>query len=85
MPDQVMLINTIVLQEVKDSSEIENIISTQDLLYKALCELTYDGPALGIAVVTLQFFFSLEPFCSKLKKAKRISVYPAPLGNTQIP
>ena len=36
MPDQVMLINTIVLQEVKDSSEIENIISTQDLLYKSL-------------------------------------------------
>jgi len=31
-----MLINAIVLQEAKDSSEIENIIATQDELYKAL-------------------------------------------------
>jgi hypothetical protein len=31
-----MLINTVVLQEAKDSSEIENIITTQDKLYKAL-------------------------------------------------
>ena len=31
-----MLINARVLQETKDSSEIENIITTQDKLYKAL-------------------------------------------------
>ena len=31
-----MLINAVVLQEAKDSSEIENIITTQDELYKAL-------------------------------------------------
>ena len=31
-----MLINAFVLQEVQDSSEIENIITTQDELYKAL-------------------------------------------------
>ncbi len=31
-----MLINAIVLQEAKDSSEIEDIITTQDELYKAL-------------------------------------------------
>lgn len=36
MPNQAMLINAIVLQEAKDSSEIENIITTQDELYKAL-------------------------------------------------
>jgi Fic family protein len=34
--NQTMLINAIVLQEAKDSSEIENIITTQDELYKAL-------------------------------------------------
>lgn len=34
--NQAMLINAIVLQEAKDSSEIENIITTQDELYKAL-------------------------------------------------
>src|SRR5690606_33848605 len=36
IPNQVMLINAIVLQEAKDSSAIENIISTKDELYKAL-------------------------------------------------
>lgn len=36
MPNQVMLINAVVIQEAKDSSEIENIITTQDELYKAI-------------------------------------------------
>lgn len=36
IPNQAMLVNAIVLQESKDSSEIENIITTQDELYKAL-------------------------------------------------
>lgn len=36
IPNQAMLINAAVLQESKDSSEIENIITTQDELYKAL-------------------------------------------------
>ncbi len=36
IPNQAMLINALVLQEAKDSSEIENIITTQDELYKAL-------------------------------------------------
>lgn len=36
IPNQSMLINAIVLQEAKGSSEIENIITTQDELYIAL-------------------------------------------------
>jgi len=36
IPNQAMLINAIVIQEARDSSEIENIITTQDELYKAL-------------------------------------------------
>jgi Fic family protein len=36
IPNQSILINAIVLQEAKDSSEIENIITTQDDLYKAV-------------------------------------------------
>ncbi len=36
IPNQAMLINAVILQEAKDSSEIENIITTQDELYKAL-------------------------------------------------
>lgn len=36
IPNQKMLINAIVLREAKDSSEIENIITTHDELFKAL-------------------------------------------------
>jgi Fic family protein len=39
LPDPELLINTIVLQESKDSSAIENIITTQDELYKAATEM----------------------------------------------
>ena len=34
IPNESILINTLVLQEAKDSSEIENIITTHDELYK---------------------------------------------------
>tara|TARA_R110002049_G_scaffold83103_4_gene211233 strand:+ start:1241 stop:2320 length:1080 start_codon:yes stop_codon:yes gene_type:complete len=43
MPNQEMLINAVVLQEAKDSSEIENIITTQDELYKALATNSKQG------------------------------------------
>ena len=35
IPNQEILINAIVLREAKDSSEIENIVTTQDELYRA--------------------------------------------------
>jgi len=35
MPKQSILINTLSLREAKDSSEIENIITTQDDLYRS--------------------------------------------------
>ena len=35
IPNQAMLINTVVLQEAKSSSEIENIITTTDALFEA--------------------------------------------------
>ncbi len=41
IPNKHILINTLGLQEAKDSSEIENIITTHDDLYKA--ELNLDG------------------------------------------
>jgi Fic family protein len=36
IPNQAMLLNTIVLQEAQSSSEIENIITTTDTLFRAL-------------------------------------------------
>lgn len=45
LPDPGLLINTIVLQESKDSSAIENIVTTQDELYKATTEEATDNHA----------------------------------------
>ena len=39
LPNPQLLINTIVLQESKDSSEIENIVTTQDELYRAAASI----------------------------------------------
>jgi Fic family protein len=35
IPEQAILINSVILQEAKDSSEIENIITTNDKLFQA--------------------------------------------------
>jgi len=40
IPNPYMLINTLVLQEAKDSSSIENIFTTSDKLYKAFASST---------------------------------------------
>ncbi|TVT55404.1 MAG: Fic family protein [Sedimenticola thiotaurini] len=42
IPNENILISTLTLQEAKDSSAVENIITTQDELYRA--ELHSDGP-----------------------------------------
>lgn len=41
LPNQNILINAIVLKEAKASSEIENIVTTQDSLYQALTAKSY--------------------------------------------
>lgn len=46
MPNQGILINTLVLQEAKDSSEIENIVTTHDELFR---EITHFGAGGGQA------------------------------------
>jgi len=38
IPNQYILVNAIVLKESKDSSEIENVVTTKDELYKAVSE-----------------------------------------------
>ncbi len=40
IPNQSMLVNTVVLQEAKASSEIENVVTTNDKLYRALTAST---------------------------------------------
>lgn len=41
IPNSRILINSLVLQEAKDSSEIENIITTHDELYRASIDISY--------------------------------------------
>ncbi|RYG06565.1 MAG: Fic family protein [Chitinophagaceae bacterium] len=45
LPDPNLLINTVVLQESRDSSAIENIVTTQDELYQAATEFETATPA----------------------------------------
>ena len=40
IPNMTILVNTLSLQEAKDSSEVENIVTTHDELYKAELKLT---------------------------------------------
>lgn len=47
IPNPTIIINTLILKEAKDSSEIENIVTTQDDLYKAF---TIEGAVIDPAV-----------------------------------
>jgi len=45
IPNSIILINSLVLQEAKDSSAIENIITTHDELYQADIDFEVNNPA----------------------------------------
>ena len=45
MPNKNILINAVTINEAKDSSEIENIITTHDDLFKAMSQENYNNPA----------------------------------------
>lgn len=51
IPDQGLLINTISLQEAKTSSEIENIFTTDDELYKAYSDQLIESPGVSKEVL----------------------------------
>ncbi|MCD8440969.1 Fic family protein [Tenacibaculum finnmarkense] len=65
MPNQEMLINAVVLQEAKDSSEIENIITTQDELYKALATKTKQGSQVKEVINYRKAIFSGQDLLKK--------------------
>ncbi len=69
LPDPQILINTIVLQESKDSSAIENIVTTQDELYKAATEETIANP---IAKEVLSYREALYVGLEKMKAQKNL-------------
>ncbi|MCY7421058.1 MAG: Fic family protein [Chitinophagaceae bacterium] len=69
LPDTQLLINTIVLQESKDSSAIENIVTTQDELYKAVSE---DGTASLAAKEVLNYREALYVGLEKMQAQKNL-------------
>ena len=69
LPDPQLLINTIVLQESKDSSAIENIVTTQDELYKAAAE---EATASHAAKEVLSYREALYVGLEKMKAQKNL-------------
>lgn len=69
LPDPQLLINTIVLQESKDSSAIENIVTTQDELYKAAAE---EGTANHAAKEVLSYRKALYVGLEKMSTQKNL-------------
>lgn len=65
IPNQAMLINTIPLLEARDSSEIENIVTTTDELFKHLSGDTASDPATKEA---LRYRFALYSGYASLKQ-----------------
>jgi Fic family protein len=69
LPDPQLLINTIVLQESKDSSAIENIVTTQDELYKSASE---EGTASHAAKEVLSYREALYTGLEKMNTQKNL-------------
>lgn len=56
IPNETILINTLALQEAKDSSAVENIVTTHDDLYRAAS----DTKSLTISAATKEVFSYVE-------------------------
>lgn len=69
LPDPQLLINTIVLQESKNSSAIENIVTTQDELYKAATE---EGTTNHAAKEVLNYKEALYVGLEKMQSQKNL-------------
>lgn len=73
IPNEAILINTLVLQEAKDSSEVENIVTTHDELYKAnLFEETVVNPA---AKEVQDYAFALKQAFAIVRQNKLIRLH----------
>jgi Fic family protein len=73
LPDPLMLINTISLREAKSSSEIENIFTTDDEIYKAISDRIREENASGAAKEVLRYREALWAGYYDLKKGGNIT------------
>lgn len=71
LPNPNMLVNTISLQEAKSSSEIENIFTTEDELYKAISDSVKEAAANPNTKEVLRYREALwEGYADVMKKEK---------------
>lgn len=73
LPNPLMLINTLALQEAKSSTEIENIFTTEDDLYKAISENRKDAITKPATKEVLKYREALWTGFNSLQKNKGIS------------
>lgn len=74
LPNPFMLVNTIALQEAKTSTEIENIFTTEDELYKAISDTVREDKSDPATKEVLRYREALWAGYTTLKKAKKIDL-----------
>lgn len=72
LPNPLMLINTLALQEARSSTEIENIFTTEDDLYKAISETVKEEQAKGNVKEVLRYRESLWAGYKAIQKNGKI-------------
>lgn len=74
LPNPNMLVNTISLQEAKSSSEIENIFTTEDELYKAISDSVKEAAANPNTKEVLRYREALWEGYAEVMKKKKIDL-----------
>jgi len=74
LPDPLMLVNTISLREAKSSSEIENIFTTDDEIYKAISDSIKEETASSATKEVLRYSEALWAGYRSIHKTGRISL-----------
>jgi Fic family protein len=74
LPNPSMLVNTISLREAKVSSEIENIFTTEDELYKAISDTTKESAANPATKEVLRYREALWAGYNAIRKKKKIDL-----------
>lgn len=74
LPNPLMLVNTIALQEAKTSTAIENIFTTEDELYKAISDTTKEEGANVATKEVLKYREALWNGYSQLQLANEINL-----------
>lgn len=73
LPNPLMLVNTLALQEAKTSTEIENIFTTEDELYKAISDTNKESKVNPATKEVLKYREALWAGFNTLKKTQAVN------------